>query len=181
MDYRPYYPYPLRLLSQLVDLLLIGFGASIVTIVFVNAALRGFGGFDLAWSLELSAFLMLWVTFLGCAAAAARGIHMRVTEIIAFAAPKAAQRMIALLIDIGVIALLITLIWHGINISIHTWAQQTTVLYWPVGLLYASMPAGITLTLLFLIWNIVFQASHLKQPPDDGSRPLPPESHEGLA
>ena len=36
-----------------------------------NATLRSAAGFDLAWSLEVTAFLLLWSTFMGCAAALA--------------------------------------------------------------------------------------------------------------
>jgi TRAP-type C4-dicarboxylate transport system permease small subunit len=45
------------------------------------------------------------------------------------------------------------LIIKGISISGHTWRQSTTVLYWPVGLLYASMPAGMALSLMFHLFN----------------------------
>ncbi|MFT6656982.1 TRAP transporter small permease [Maritalea sp.] len=154
MDFRPLYPAILRGLSALIDLLLIIAGASIVILVFVNAALRGFAGFDLAWSLEVTAFLLLWVTFLGCAAAVARGAHMRVTEIVEAALPKTAKLWLARIIDLAIIALLISLIITGASISSHTWAQKTTVLYWPVGLLYASMPVGIFLSLVFHLYNV---------------------------
>jgi len=154
MDFRPLYPAVLRGLSALIDLILIIAGASIVILVFVNASLRGFAGFDLAWSLEVTAFLLLWVTFLGCAAAVARGAHMRVTEIVEAALPPFARIWLARIIDLAIIGLLISLVLTGASISSHTWAQKTTVLYWPVGLLYASMPVGMLFSLIFQIYNV---------------------------
>ena len=62
MDYRDHYPAVLRWLSHLVDKCLALGGFSIVTLVFCNAWLRGFAGFDLAWSLEVTSFLLLWST-----------------------------------------------------------------------------------------------------------------------
>ncbi len=146
----------LRWLSMLVDICLALGGFSIVTLVFCNAWLRGFAGFDLAWSLEATSFLLLWSTFIGCAAAVARGAHMRVTEIVERLLPRMGQRILSILIDIAIAVLLVSLIYTGCNISLHTWAQKTTVLYWPVGLLYASMPAGMALTLIFHLYNMVF-------------------------
>ena len=72
MDYRPHYPQALRLLSRVIDAGLFLMGAAIVVLVFTNATLRSAAGFDLAWSLEVTAFLLLWSTFMGCAAAPAR-------------------------------------------------------------------------------------------------------------
>jgi len=163
MDFRPIYPIGLVWLSRLIDFALALGGASIVILVFTNASLRGIAGFDLAWSLEVTAFLLLWVTFLGCAAAVARGAHMRVTEIVETVLPSVAQLWLARIIDLAIILLLLSLIVTGWSISTHTWAQKTTVLYWPVGLLYASMPVGMALSLIFHLYNVgvEFFAPHL--------------------
>ena len=160
MDYRPHYPMPLRMLSRVIDLCLVLGGASIVSLVFVNALLRGAAGFDLAWSLEVTAFLLLWTTFLGAAAAMARGAHMRVTEIVETLVPRHIRAWLALAIDLIVLAMLASLIWYGVSIASHSWAQKTTVLYWPVGLLYASMPAGMACALIFHLFNMVHDWRH---------------------
>lgn len=153
MDFRPYYPAGLRLLSSAIDVLLAIGGLAILILAFSNATLRGFAGFDLAWSLEVTAFLLLWTTFLGCAAAIARGAHMRVTEISAALLPPAARRLLEHAINLVIAVLIGSLIWHGWSIAGHQWAQKTTVLYWPVGLLYASLPVGMALSLLFHLFN----------------------------
>ena len=153
MDYRVTYPHALRILSRLIDVFLVLGGLSIVTLVFVNATLRGAAGFDLAWSLEVTAFLLLWTTFLGCAAAIARGAHMRVTEIVELFVPQRAHRILSAAINIVVMVMMLSLIVEGYSISSHTWAQKTTVLYWPVGFLYASMPVGMALSLIFHLFN----------------------------
>ena len=156
MDYREHYPAALRWLSHTVDFCLALGGFAIVTLVFCNASLRGFAGFDLAWSLEVTSFFLLWSTFFGCAAAIARGAHMRVTEVVEKLIPLKGQRILSIVIDVIIAVMLISLIYTGYNISAHTWAQKTTVLYWPVGLLYASMPAGMALSLIFHLYNMVY-------------------------
>ncbi|SLN65114.1 2,3-diketo-L-gulonate TRAP transporter small permease protein YiaM [Oceanibacterium hippocampi] len=130
-------------------------GLAIVIIVFVNAVLRGAAGFDLSWSLEVVQFLLLWLTFLGCAAASARGAHMRVTEVVSNLVPAPLHWPLTVAIDVLIAVLLCSMIVNGVNISAHTWAQLTTVLYWPVGLHYASLPVGMSVTLLFHVVNFL--------------------------
>jgi TRAP-type C4-dicarboxylate transport system permease small subunit len=156
MDYRHHYPAPLKWLSKIVDFSLVVAGFSIISLVFINALLRSAAGFDLAWSLEVTAFLLLWSTFVGCSAAMARGAHMRVTEVVENLFSTGFQHKLTLLINVVIAIILITLIKTGYQISQHTWAQTTTVLYWPVGLLYASMPFGMLLSLIFHLYNISF-------------------------
>ncbi len=164
MDYRSHYPLPLKILSRLIDFVLALGGLLIVTLVFVNATLRGAAGFDLAWSLEITAFFLLWTTFLGCAAAIARGAHMRVTEIVENIFNRQFQRALNTAINIIIVITLCSLIVEGYSISSHTWAQKTTVLYWPVGFLYASMPVGMACSLIFHIFNSI----HDWRSPDTG-------------
>ncbi len=155
MDYRDRYPAVLNILSKCIDAFLVVGGLTVLSLIFINAVLRGAAGFDLAWSLEVTAFLLLWLTFLGCSAATARGAHMRVTEIVARLVPEKLQPVLELLISLVIMVLLCSLIYQGYNISAHTWAQKTTVLYWPVGLLYASLPVGMSITLIFHLYNVM--------------------------
>jgi len=144
-------PKPLRKLSRIIDAVIACCGGGLVTIVFGNAFLRFVANFDVAWARELATFLMVWVTFLGLAAAEARGVHMRVTEIAAHIFSSSARRRLDTGINAVIAVTLLLIIWFGIKISIRTWDQDSTVLYWPVGLLYAAMPVGVFLTLIFLI------------------------------
>lgn len=155
MDYRSQYPSALKLLSSTIDLFLVIGGVSVLLLIFLNTVLRGAAGFDLAWSLEVTAFLLLWLTFLGCAAASARGAHMRVTEVVERIFSIKGQFRLEIYINLLITLLMCSLIYYGYAISIHTWAQKTTVLYWPVGVLYASMPTGILVTLIFHIQNVM--------------------------
>ncbi|MBY6112968.1 TRAP transporter small permease subunit [Mameliella alba] len=153
MDFRDHYPAGLRALSSGIDVLLALGGLAILILAFSNATLRGLAGFDLAWSLEVTAFLLLWTTFLGCAGAIARGAHMRVTEISASLLSRRAVHHLEHVINLVIAGMILSLIWHGWSIAAHQWAQKTTVLYWPVGLLYASMPVGMALALIFHLFN----------------------------
>jgi TRAP-type C4-dicarboxylate transport system permease small subunit len=143
-------PAPLKLISRLIDIIIAVSGITIIAIVFLNAVLRFVINIDSAWSREIVTFLMLWTVFLGCAAAAARSAHMRVTEIVALILPPLGRWWLEIAVNIVTCAVLVLIIWYGARIAIRTWDQETSVLYWPVGLLYAAMPVGTFLTLIFV-------------------------------
>jgi TRAP-type transport system small permease protein len=153
-DHYEHLPRLLRRLALGIELLIASLGSLLIALVFMNSALRFIINSDISWSLEIVTFLMLWVTFLGCAAAAARRAHMRVTEIAAFVFSARSQCRLELGINVVVMGILLSAIWYGAEIAIHNWQQETTVLYWPVGLLYAAMPFGLLLTLVFVSHDI---------------------------
>ncbi|WP_420393946.1 TRAP transporter small permease [Acuticoccus sp.] len=179
MDHRLAYPRVLRALSTILDVVLAVLGLGICVLTFANAALRGFAGFDLAWSLEVIGFMLLWATFIGAACAMARGAHMRVTEIVAALVPAALQRPLALLIDVAVAALLLALTVYGADIALATWAQRSTVLYYPIGLGYLSMPVGMALCLVFHLANAIIDATSRGAAASDLT-PADEETREGV-
>ncbi len=165
VDNRNQYPAPLHYLSAAIDGFLVVGGLAVLLLIFTNAALRGAAGFDLAWSLEVTAFLLLWLTFLGCAAASARGAHMRVTEVTRHFLSDRGLHILSFFINCTVAVVLASLIYYGHFIAMHTWAQKTTVLYLPVGLLYLSLPVGMVITLIFHLYNMYLEFS---SPSDSG-------------
>jgi TRAP-type C4-dicarboxylate transport system permease small subunit len=146
-------PWPIRLLGTLVDLAVTVAGALIIALVFGNVVARAGFDVDIAWSNEVVTFLLLWATFLGAAAAARRGAHMRIGELVeaTHGRPRAVLEALVLVL---VAAVLVLLVRYGWVIVARTWQQETTVLYWPVGLLYAAMPVGAALTLVWVVYDL---------------------------
>lgn len=154
---RPDLPRPLALLSVIIDVALALAGAGLAVLVFGNVLSRFIFRWDVAWSGELVTFLLVWGSFVGGAAAIARGAHMRITELVT-ALPGAARLVLEAVAQLLVLALLVMVVWQGIEICIRTWEQETSVLYWPQGLLYAGMPVGAALGVPFLVWDLVLLA-----------------------
>ena len=69
----------LRWLGKVVDWSVISIGAALATLIFINVVMHAMAK-DLAWLTELGELMMVWVTFLGGAAAAHRGAHMSINE-----------------------------------------------------------------------------------------------------
>jgi TRAP-type C4-dicarboxylate transport system permease small subunit len=47
----------------------------------------------------------------------------------------------------------VLLVWYGIGIVRATWANELTVLGWPMGLQYLALPVGSAATLVFVLWD----------------------------
>lgn len=153
--YRPRLPEPapLRVLGDLVDIVLVGLATALVVIMFTNVLARAFLNIDIAWNTEFGEFCLVWATFIGAAAAARRGSHMRISELVEAANP-ALRRLLEIVTRIGVLILLGLLVWRGMLIVNRTMDQEMSVLYWPVGLQYLAMPVGSALTAIYVAYDI---------------------------
>jgi TRAP-type C4-dicarboxylate transport system permease small subunit len=147
-------PRALRLLGLLIDAVLVLLCAVMGLLVFFNVLSRFFLNLDVAWSGELVTFCLVWGSFLGGAAAVQRGAHMRVGELIE-ALPLRLRLILEALVLVATLALLGFVAWYGIAICQRTWDQDTTVLYWPQGLLYAGMPASAVLSMPFILHDLL--------------------------
>ncbi|MBU2409210.1 MAG: TRAP transporter small permease subunit, partial [Gammaproteobacteria bacterium] len=62
-------PWPITLLARLVDWSVLLIGATMAALIFMNVIVHNFFDGDIAWTTEFCELLMVWVTFLGGAAA----------------------------------------------------------------------------------------------------------------
>jgi TRAP-type transport system small permease protein len=145
-------PLPVRLLGRTVDWAVIAIGATMATLVFFNVSLHLVGK-DLAWVTELGELLMVWVTFLGGACAAQRGVHMSITEFIDKLEPTA-RRWADAAVLAACAAMLGVLVHFGWKLVAANWDNQLTVLEWPMAVQYMGMAVGCSLTLVFVAWDL---------------------------
>jgi len=143
----------IRAFGDFIDRAAVAMGAAIVCLVFANVVLHVFGR-DIAWTTELSELLMVWVTFIGGAAAARRGEHVAIVELVDLlkARPHQWADGMAQLVSAFVLCLLI---WYGIGIAQSAWGNQLTVLGWPVSIEYLALPVGSAATLVFVLFDLV--------------------------
>jgi len=149
----PAAPLPIRALGAAVDWAVVALGAAMVALVFANVVLRVVGR-DLSWMIDLAEFMMVWVTFLGGAAAARRGAHMCITEFLDKL--EGAQRRYA---DAAIQALSLVvlglLVWFGAGIVAASRDNVLSVLDWSMAWQYASLPVGSALTFVFVAWDLL--------------------------
>ena len=149
----PFAPAPLRALGAAVDWAVVAIGAVMVVLVFLNVLFRLWGG-DIAFTTELCELLMVWVTFLGGAAAARRGLHMTITEFLDRLGPDARRRADAA-IQILALLILALLVWHGMGIVDASWGNELTVLHVPMAVQYLGLPVGAGLMAVFIGWDLL--------------------------
>jgi TRAP-type transport system small permease protein len=132
-------------------------------VMVANVAARAALNTDIAWNTEFGEFVLLWATFLGGAAAARRGGHLRIAEFVD-AMPDALRRGVDVAVRLGVIAVLAALVWYGAGLVASTMEQQMTVLGWPVGVQYLAMPVGSGLALVFVLYETVLALKGIEAP-----------------
>jgi TRAP-type C4-dicarboxylate transport system permease small subunit len=142
----------IRAFGTLVDWVTIAMGAGIVCLVFTNVVLHQVG-YDMAWTMELTQLLMVWVTFMGGAAAAQRGEHIAITEIVDFLPVRPHQWADAMAQLVAAFVLCL-LIWYGIGIAELAWSDQMSVLGWPMSMEYLGLPVGSAATLVFVLYDL---------------------------
>ena len=161
-------PFGLRIVGDAVDLTVVSMAAVLLVVMFANVAARLALDSDIAWNTELGEFVLLWATFLGGAAAARRGAHMRITEFLEKMPPRLSAA-VEFGTHLGTAAILMLLVWYGSVIAGSTMEQEMTVLHWPIGVQYLAMPVGSGLALLFVLHELVLLAR---------GQPLPQETFE---
>jgi TRAP-type transport system small permease protein len=156
LDAAPPAPPPIRWLGRVVDWVVIGIGALMIGLVFLNVCLHLVGR-DLAWVTELGELLMVWVTFLGGACAAQRGLHMTITEFIDKLAPPH-RRWADAAVQALCLGMLGVLTWYGWSLVGGNWDNELTVLGWPMAIQYMGMAVGSALMTLFVgfdLWQVM--------------------------
>jgi TRAP-type transport system small permease protein len=137
-----------RLLGRVVDWTVIGIGALMAGLVFFNVCLHLIDK-DLAWVTELGELLMVWVTFLGGACAAQRGLHMSINEFVDKLSPQR-RRWADAAISLLCLLMLLVLTRYGWSLVGSNWGNQLTVLEWPMAVQYMGMAVGCTLSSVFV-------------------------------
>lgn len=142
----------MRLLGELIDWSIIVIGAVMILLVFGNVIFH-ISGRDIAWTTEFCELLMVWVTFLGGAAASRRGLHMTITEFLDMLAP-AGRRYADAVIQLLCLGVLGLLVWYGMGIVNATWGSELTVLHIPMAVQYLALPVGAGAMALFVAWDL---------------------------
>lgn len=159
-------PAPLRVLGDVIDVSVAALASALLLVMFANVAARAALNANIAWNTEFGEFVLLWATFLGGAAAARRGAHMRIAEFVE-AMPRRLRYAVEVATRVAVVVILGFLVWRGFLLAMQTMDQQMTMLGWPVGVQYMAMPAGSALALVFVLYETALVIAGEQPRPDD--------------
>jgi len=146
-------PKLIRWLGYTVDWTIVLLGLVMVVMVFFNVIMHVIGK-DVALTTELCEFMMVWVSFLGGASAARRGLHMTITEFLdKLSGPM--RRLAYGIIQAFCLVVLGLLVKFGVGIVMANWGNELTVLEWPMAWQYLSLPVGSAAMLIFVSFDLI--------------------------
>jgi TRAP-type C4-dicarboxylate transport system permease small subunit len=140
-------------LGRIVDVSVIGIGGALATLIFINVVMHAMGK-DLAWMTELGELLMVWVTFLGGAAAAQRGAHMSINEFLDKLTPTR-RRWADMAVQTFTLFVVAVVLFYGVRIVQGSWGNVLTTLEWPMAWQYMPLPLGMALMGIFVAWDLI--------------------------
>ncbi len=144
----------LHFMDRFVSWCLITIMAFMSLAIFVQVLCRVFLGTAIIWAEEFAVLLFAWMIYIGAAYAQKEDSHLSINTLRIAAGPR-----LGMILDVFrsavIVVCSIMAIWQGILIT-----RQTTFLRYPGmeisrSFLYASVPVGFSLLLIYLIVNIV--------------------------
>ena len=146
-------PALVRWVGKVVDYAVIGIGGAMAALIFVNVVLHAFHK-DLAWLTELGEFMMVWVTFLGGAAASQRGAHMSINEFLD-KLDASRRRWADAAVQVFTMVIFAVVLYYGVGIVQSSWGTVLTTLEWPMAWQYMPLAVGSGLILFFTGWALI--------------------------
>lgn len=120
------------------------------------------------WGAEVSQTTMVWMAFIGAACAFHRGQHMAIDYLVRCIPSKGLQKTVIHLANALIAALLICGLFSGIEVVGMTWADRTTALQIPGGILYLAFPVSMGVMLLILVAKYLARAKPAETTEDSG-------------
>jgi len=129
----------------------VALAASVVLVSF-QIFLRFVFNTPLTWTEEVDRYLFVWSVYLGSAVAVAKKAHIRVTIFIELGGPKL-EKISQILDKICCIFAFSFVAYFGSKLAYANLnARFYTLEFMPLILFYLSVPIGMFLSLLFLLW-----------------------------
>ena len=105
------------------------------------------------WSEELPRFLLVWVTFLGVAAATARNSHLSAGILPLLVRNPVWRGRIEIVAHICTIIFMIVVGWTGWELTQLTWGSLTTALQIPMAWTYLALPVSAVLACVAAVFS----------------------------
>ena len=151
----------IRRLTCGIECVLIVLSMGIAAVVFLQVVFRYVLRQPLFWSEELPRYLLIWMSFLAAALAQKTEAHINITLCLTWL-PRRTQRWLHLGANLVILAFLGVLVYSGglvVNITAH---HRSTALQLPMGLVYAALPVGALLMMLYLVLQILQELQALR-------------------
>ncbi|MBA2300969.1 MAG: TRAP transporter small permease [Chloroflexi bacterium] len=160
-------PFAIRALESLARNLAAGFLTAVVVVILIGVVARYIVHISLPWSEELARLLLVWLTFLGAAAATAQRSHIRVDTIYARFSGRRRRAIEATSIMLSLLTLAL-LIWASRGLFGPSAATASPGSGIQAGWTRIALPVAAVLMIAFLLIQLrdVFASRELKSKSD---------------
>lgn len=110
-----------------------------VLVVFANVVTRYYLHFSLAWSEEVSRYLLIWITFLGAVLAYVDDEHLGL-DIMVTKLPSGLRKGLAVVTDVMVLYAIWLITEGGYSMMVDSWDWESTTIPIPLGWAYTIIP-----------------------------------------
>lgn len=111
-------------------------------------------GVPMAWSNEVARYVFIWMVMMGAVVATKRNGHI-IIDVFINLFPETLRERLRFLGSILTISMLAILVYFGTLLSMEFWGTTMSLLPYPIGLVYASLPTCSLLMIIRMIQNIV--------------------------
>jgi len=159
-----------RLIARVVEVITGLLVLSIAGVLLLQVLGRHLLEYPFSWPEEVAGFLFVWLIFLGAVVAYRRGGLIGIDWLLSKASTRIAA-MVKLISDLLVMALLVGLVWTGVEATAGVAGTSTTVLRFSWGWVYLAFPIGCALLLSAFAVNLAHDVRRLRAGGDEPRRP----------
>jgi len=141
-------------LEKVVKILMAILIGTMVVLIGSQVGFRYLLNEPLAWTEEVARHLMIWSALLGAAVAYRHKGHLGM-DILVMQLSRPWRRIVEMVLQVLSIGFFGVLVVHGIPLVDRTMRQLSSAVRIPMGYIYASIPVGAALILLFAMERIV--------------------------
>ena len=128
--------------------------AAIVVVILLQVVTRYILSISVPWSEEAARYLLVWLMFIGAAAAAARHQQIRVDMLLTFVSKRVRLVMHAVA-GLGGLVAIAVLVYAGRPLFGPVGSTASPVMELEMRWVYAAMPVGVGLIGLFLVRDMI--------------------------
>jgi TRAP-type C4-dicarboxylate transport system permease small subunit len=129
------YGWTLKISRVLVGILF----TAMVLVVFANVIGRYYLDTSLAWSEEVSRFMLVWLVFLGAVLAYEKDEHLGL-DILVKKLPRKVGAVVGIATDLMVIFAIGLIVYGGYRMAVDSWDWESTTVPIPLGYVYVIVP-----------------------------------------
>lgn len=129
----------------------------IVLLVFLQVLARYIFDISIGWSSELSRYLLIWITWVSASYAIRMREHIRITTVVNLF-PAALKKIVEVFVVIVWFAFALAMAIEGTKVvmAIQMMNQTSSILGWPMWVVYLILPIGGVLMMIRLIQQLYF-------------------------